>query len=166
MDKSTSSGTAILSECGNYRYILTRSLDSVLRWHKPMLFIMLNPSTADANVDDPTIRRCISFAKRAGATHLTVVNLFALRSPNPKDLELSVDPIGPENDRHIKEQVEKHSMMPIIAAWGACKFARLRAKDIRAKFPNLHCLGVTKGGDPRHPLYVKSDQPFLKLEEQ
>ncbi|MEK2647462.1 DUF1643 domain-containing protein [Bdellovibrio sp. BCCA] len=163
--KEENKGTAILSECGKYRYVLTRSLNSVLRWHKPMLFIMLNPSTADASVDDPTIRRCIAFAKRAGATQLTVVNLFALRSPDPESLAKSSDPIGPENDRHIAEQIGKHKGLPIIAAWGAHKFAKDRATQIVGMYNDLFCLGKTKNGEPRHPLYVKGDQEFIKLTE-
>jgi hypothetical protein len=157
------SGSAVLSECGRYRYVLQRSLGSVLRWYRPMLFIMLNPSTADASVDDPTIRRCIWFAKREGATHLTVVNLFALRATDPQELQRASDPIGPENDRHIGEQVEKHNGRPIVAAWGAHKFARNRAAEVRLKFGPFLCLGMTVNNCPKHPLYLKSDTPLELL---
>ncbi len=155
--------SAVISDCGRYRYVLQRSLGGFLRWHRPMLFIMLNPSTADAMVDDPTIRRCISFAKREGMTHLTVVNLFALRATDPRELELAHDPVGPENDRHLEEQVGKHRNGSVVAAWGAHEFAKRRAAAVLAKFGPLHCLGLTKAGHPRHPLYVKGDQPLVEL---
>lgn len=152
-------GSAVMSECGRYRYVLQRSLGSILRWHRPMLFIMLNPSTADATHDDPTIRRCIGFAKREGMTHLAVVNLFALRATDPRQLQAADDPIGPENDRHIAEQVAKHPGA-IVAAWGAHPFARARARDVLTKFGPFNCLGTTRAGYPRHPLYVPSAQPL------
>lgn len=147
--------SAAISPCGQYRYVLRRSLGSILRWHRPMLFIMLNPSTADALQDDPTIRRCISFAKREGATHLHVVNLFAYRSTDPKQLKLVADPVGPENDRHIKEEIA--GAWKTCAAWGANHFAMIRGSEVyEIGKPNLLCLGRTKGGYPKHPLYVPS----------
>jgi hypothetical protein len=162
MRRESVQGDAVLSGCGKYRYVLRRSLGSALRWYRPMLFIMLNPSTADATQDDPTIRRCIAFAKREGMTHLTVVNLFALRATDPRELELADDPIGPENDRHISEEVAKHRGC-VVAAWGAHQFAKPRAEAVLALYGPLYCLGKTKAGYPRHPLYVKGDQPFIEL---
>src|SRR3990167_7612004 len=96
-------GSAIISPCGSYRYTLHRPIPSILRWVKPLLCIMVNPSTADATKEDPTVRRCIGFAKDMGATSLTVVNLFAFRSASPKALATMDDPVGPDNDRHIFE---------------------------------------------------------------
>ena len=156
--------SAVISECGQYRYVLRRSLGSALRWYKPMLFIMLNPSTADAEKDDPTVRRCKYFAEREGATHLTVVNLFALRATDPRALSAHPDPVGPDNDKHLIEECKRHSLLPIVAAWGSNKFAELRALDVVQKTEGrLFCLGKTKSGSPRHPLYVNSKQELIEL---
>lgn len=155
--------TAEISACGTYRYTLTRKTQCPLRWIMPALFIMLNPSTADAEKDDPTIRRCISFAERHSCTDLTVVNLFALRSTNPKELLKHPDPIGPLNDQRIAEQIYKHRGGIVIAAWGSHSFAKDRADEIINKFGPFVCLGTTKNGSPRHPLYVRSDTPLVAL---
>jgi len=156
--------TADISLCGTYRYTLTRSLNSPIRWVKPCLFIMLNPSTADATKDDPTIRRCISFAEREGCTELTVVNLFALRATNPKELLRHEDPIGPLNDRKIAQMIAYHSLMGIIiAAWGAHPLAKDRAKPLNCLTGKLLCLGKNKNGSPKHPLYVKKDAKLTVL---
>lgn len=128
---------------------------------------MLNPSTADATKNDPTIRRCIGFAAREGCTELTVVNLFALRATNPKELNKHPDPVGPENNDHIRRQMEKHvSGGLIVAAWGANKnlLTFVRADEIQAEyFGHLMCLGTTADGMPRHPLYVPASTPLELL---
>lgn len=129
-----------------------------------MLFVMLNPSTADAQKDDATIRRCFQFAKREGCTSLTVVNLFAFRATDPKELTWAEDPVGPENDRHIQEQVSRHGTGWIVAAWGSNAMAFKRAQHVFHMLGDVHCLGRTKLGAPRHPLYVLSSQPLVKLE--
>lgn len=147
---------AVISECEKYRYVLTRKIPQAVRWVKPCLFIMLNPSTADAELDDPTIRRCMGFAKEWLCTELTVVNIFALRATDPKELYQAADPIGPENDKHLWEQIDKHSVGGVIvAAWGAHKIAEERGNKIAEI--GLQCLGKTKNGSPRHPLYLKRD---------
>jgi hypothetical protein len=157
---------ATLSACGTYRYTLHRQIPSVLRWIKPCLFVMLNPSTADATKDDPTIRRCVSFAKREGCTGMTVVNLFALRATDPAQLGKHADPFGPENAKHLTEQIIEHQQIGIIvAAWGANPMA-LRYESIGVLKMALRnagalCLGMTAEGHPRHPLYVKNDQPLI-----
>lgn len=158
--------TAVLSTNGLYRYRLTR------RWGTSKLiaaFIMLNPSTADAQVDDPTIRRCMGFARSWGYDGIHVVNLFALRSPNPEDLrdnlEAGIDPVGPDNDRHVSEVCGRTAKC--IAAWGAHPFARDRARAVMALKgvgSVVECLGTTKDGSPRHPLYVRADQPLTRFE--
>lgn len=158
--------SAIISDCGQYRYTLHRTLESPLRWVKPCLFIMLNPSTADAELDDPTIRRCISFAKREGCTELTVVNLFALRSTNPEYLLTAQDPVGPDNDQYIKEQVEKHQNGLIIAAWGSHKSISKRVSQVIPLLNNAYCLGTNKDGTPKHPLYLASLTPLIRYAEQ
>ena len=155
--------TAEMSPCGQYRYTLTRKINTPVRWVKPALFIMLNPSTADAIKDDPTIRRCISFAERECVTHLTIVNLFALRATDPRVLADHPDPVGPMNDLRIAEQIEKHKLGIVIAAWGAHPFAQRRGKEVLDKFGPLMCLGKTKNGSPRHPLYLKKDSELIDL---
>lgn len=153
--------TAEFSPCGTYRYVLTRKTKCPFRWVRRALFIMLNPSTADAIQDDPTIRRCISFAGREGCTDLTVVNLFALRATNPKELYGHPDPVGPLNDIRLAEMIASHTF--VIAAWGSHAFAKDRAKHIIDKFGPFLCLGKTKDGSPRHPLYVKGNAELIDL---
>jgi hypothetical protein len=153
---------AIISPCGLYRYTLHRRIPSVLRWVRPCLFIMLNPSTADATVDDPTIRRCYGFAVDGGCTSLTVVNLFALRATDPDELARAADPVGPDNDHHIREQIYQHQQIGfVIAAWGAHPMAPQRARQIAPLLVHVSALALTKDGWPRHPLYLPK-----KLEPQ
>lgn len=158
--------SATLSECGTYRYDLTR------RWGDggTALFIMLNPSTADATEDDPTIRRCIGFAKAHRCGGLAVVNLYALRSTDPKALLTHPAPIGPENQATICRWLERDDVYVCIAAWGAWwqsqrdRPPRLNVEQFAWKRGrNLYALGLTKNGDPRHPLYVKSDVVLTPL---
>ena len=152
--------SAVMSDCGRYRYRLDR------RWADgPIMgFVMLNPSTADAEIDDPTIRRCISFAKREGCGALTVVNLFAFRATDPKHLPPDQETAqGPMNIAHIRAVMET-SEGPVVAAWGAHAFASKAASVIERHFGRrMKCLGKTKDGHPRHPLYVKGDAPLLPL---
>lgn len=148
---------AELSECGTYRYLLARQWDQ----QAPALgFLMLNPSTADASVDDPTIRRCMAFARRDGYGGIIVANLFALRSTDPKLLGKHPDPVGRENDAWIGQL--RATCTTVVAAWGGNP-THVRAHEVRALFGEhaLSCLGVTKEGHPRHPLYVRGDQPIV-----
>lgn len=148
---------ALISECGTYRYWLRRLWDESLPC---CAFIMLNPSTADASNDDPTIRRCIGFAKMWGYGGLNVYNLFALRATDPRELRKSSDPIGPDNDAHLS-QIPQDAM--IVAAWGSWGDYLHRAFDVHKQFKGrLWCLGLTKGGHPRHPLYVPANQERLE----
>lgn len=155
--------SAVVSQCGRYRYRLEREL--FLNYYtikRAMLFIMLNPSTADAETDDNTIRRCRSFARRESATHLVVVNLFAYRETSPKAVQTAlrngVDIIGPMNDGYIRDAIDECSNMPVVAAWGACPFAVQRAHEVAGNIEPLYSLGKTKKDFPRHPLYVRNDQ--------
>lgn len=162
MAGSAMSRDAAISACGRYRYWLSRSWDA-----KPALaFIMLNPSTADAAIDDPTIRRCMGFAQREGYGGICVVNLFAWRSTDKSALlALPYDlAVGDENDDHIGLMIAKTGL--IVAAWGGYsgKLGKLVAQRVtqvkaicgQAQKP-LFCLGVSKGGMPRHPLYLPKD---------
>lgn len=167
-------GTKIIDA---YRYQLYRGepclpFDEKEKSDRTLCFIMLNPSTADATVDDPTIKRCRNYAVRWEYQHLFVVNLFAYRTPFPLSLSKAysegVDVVGPENDDYISSVAERSDM--IIAAWGAPpRKLEWRATAVREKLREelrnrrvVHALGLTKAGHPRHPLYVKKDiAPFL-----
>lgn len=156
--------TADISDCGRYRYTLTR------RWSigSLMTFIMLNPSTADAAEDDATIRRCIGFARREGAAGLLVVNLFGLRATNPKALLCATDPFGPGNDKALRYAARQRQAYPTVCAWGTrgeLLDADARALAIlRDECAALVCLGRTERGHPRHPLYVRANQQFESLD--
>lgn len=142
-------GSASISECGSYRYCLRREWDTTL---PAVLFVGLNPSTATATIDDPTIRRCVRFAKDWGFGSLVMANLFAYRATDPAVLCSVVDPIGPKNDwwlSFLRSRVEL-----VIAAWGTNGGLLCRDAKVISKLPNLHCLGLTKSGHPRHPLYL------------
>lgn len=157
--------SAILSDCGTYRYTLHRFFPADPNWGKVCLFVMLNPSTADAKLDDNTIRRCMGFARRERCRKLTVVNLFALRATDPKKLQGHPDPRGPNNLIHVYEQIDYAKQNGvIIAAWGSDPMARiLLTAAIKSKLrgAGAMCLGMTKDGSPRHPLYLKSDAPLI-----
>lgn len=143
---------ALISPDGLYRYWLTREWGNA----PGICWVMLNPSTADADVDDPTIRRCISFSKREGFGWLVVVNLYAYRATDPAVLRTVADPIGPDNNGHIETAIE--GTVTTVAAWGAHEPPPW--SQIRQGYP-MDCLGTTKAGHPRHPLYVKGDTPFV-----
>ena len=156
--------TAVISQCGTYRYRLDRYLPEP--WQRPpLVFVMLNPSTADATKDDPTIRRCMGFARRELAAGIVVVNLYALRSTDPAAIKTRLEPVGYENDEWIA-RAAKESGGELIAAWGA-NAEPWRVKQVMA-MPgiNWRCLGVTKNGSPRHPLYVRADQPLREWPAQ
>lgn len=147
---------AIIDPTGQYRYRLWR------RWAMGPdgLFIMLNPSTADADNDDPTIRRCERFAKDWGMAGLQVVNLFAYRSTNPQELMRQSEAIGPDNDRHIMEAASTAGIL--VAAWGAHGTFRRRAQTVRTMLKdfNLQVFGLTKKRQPLHPLYLSAETPI------
>ncbi len=148
---------AIISPCGTYRHRLTR------RWSAGPTcgFIMLNPSTADAEHDDPTLRRCIGFAKREGCGGLIVANLYQLRATDPRELRRHPDPTGPAADDYLLLAAAETSG-PLIAGWGAK--GGDRAGYVAAMLGrSLLCLGRTKDGHPIHPLYRPADAPLVPL---
>lgn len=152
-------GSAVFSPCGAYRYRLKRELPKTLMPNGRVLFVMLNPSTADAAFDDATIRRCLGFARTLECERLDVVNLFAWRSTDPSELARASDPIGPDNDAHIRACGQEADI--IVCAWGAHPAASDRVARVLTLLPRaLHCLGTTKLGAPRHPLYVPADTPL------
>lgn len=150
---------------GPYRYWLMRQWGKVSPW---MTFVMLNPSTADAIVDDPTIRRCMGFAHREGYGNMYVFNLFAFRATNPDDLEdagaSGIDVVGPSNEALLYDELMGCSNK-VVCAWGAHPLAVEGGRkfvDMAASNQTpLFCLGTTKSGAPRHPLYIKGDQPLV-----
>ena len=152
---------AVISDCGVYRYWLER----VWGADHAQPFIMLNPSIADADIDDPTIRRCMGFARREGRGGIIVVNLYGLRATSPKQLRTVANPIGPENDGHIGDVATwaAKADVPVICAWGTLA-ARARADNVMRLLQRSGvrtvCLGKSKRGAPNHPLYLKGDQPL------
>lgn len=153
--------TAEFSACGTYRYWLSRIVDD--RGDGRIVFCMLNPSTADAEKNDPTVRRCIDFAGRWGARELVVVNLFAYRSTDPYKLRLTHDPVGPENNAAILRACD--GARKIVAAWGTHGSYLSRDRQVVQLLDghSIFCLGVTKDRDPRHPLYVPAETPAQLL---
>lgn len=153
--------SAIISQCGQYRYMLSRAGD-LHATRGPALFIMLNPSTADAELDDPTIRRCRGFAQTWGCNGIQVVNLYALRSTDPEGLWDHPDPVGPENDNWLARMAL--AATEVVCAWGV-NAQPSRVSEVAAMLAEarvqLKCLGTTKSGAPRHPLYVRGDQPLI-----
>lgn len=151
---------AVLSADGAYRYALGR------RWGDgpAIVWVMLNPSTADATTDDPTIRRVVGFSRAWGAGMAVVVNLYALRATDPAELVRHADPTGPGNRSAVRELTAGADT--VVAAWGAHPMA-LKAPvyaDLAARLEHgleLKCLGRTKAGAPRHPLYVAGAQERL-----
>jgi hypothetical protein len=144
---------AVLDATGAYRYRLWR------RWGAgpAVVFVLLNPSSADANRDDPTLRRCAAFARRWGYPAVEVVNLFGYRGADPRCLRAVADPVGPANDGHLRRAARAAGL--VVAGWGT--HGRLHGRDgvvgawLAAAVPErLACLGTTASGLPRHPLRV------------
>lgn len=156
--------SAVFSECGNFRYRLGRRWD----WcAETLVYIMLNPSTADAEQDDPTIRRCIGFAKAHGFGGIEVLNLYAYRATKPSDLKKAGYLVGPDNDRHIA--LVAGLAKTICVAWGANAEGLVRPHVVlimlRALGIEPMCLSITKSGHPSHPLMLPSScrlMPFTK----
>jgi hypothetical protein len=147
-------GTAELSADGRYRYALHRTWAAA---RPRMLWVLANPSSADAAVDDPTLRRCVRFARDHGCGGLAVANLWAWRARHPGDLTRVADPVGPDNDGWIvtlSRQVDG----PVVLGWGV-QPGQERVASVLGLLADrpLHCLGLTRGGHPRHPLYVRAD---------
>jgi hypothetical protein len=156
--------TAVLSPDRAYRYALTQewNIDA-----PAATFIMLNPSTADALNSDATMRRCIGFARRWGCGGVLLVNAFALRSRDPAALRGHPNPVGDHNDRVLASVVENSPTGPVVTAWGAdpTMASSGRGDHIVALLHSVgvepRCLGRTKAGNPRHPLFVAGDTELL-----
>ncbi len=151
---------ATIDSTGEYRYILKREWNPNL---KTVVFVMLNPSTADANIDDRTIEKCIKFAKSWGYGSLEVVNLFAYRSTDPKKLRDVGDPVGEENDNYLLEAVNRADKA--VLAWGNNGRMLRRYKKVLELLSSkeLYCLGITKEKQPKHPLYVLDSTQLISF---
>ncbi|MCQ8116141.1 DUF1643 domain-containing protein [Methylomonas rosea] len=154
--------SAVFSQCRTYRYLLTR------RWDKRKYFAMfigLNPSTADENNDDPTIRRCIQYAKDWGYGGLIMANLFAFRATDPSVMMKADNPIGPDNDYWLRDATSRAGI--VVAAWGVHGKLLERNMHVLNMVPGLHYLRLTKNGHPGHPLYLPkklTPVPFVAVE--
>lgn len=145
----TAQAGALLCADRRYRYLLWR------RWsegHGTLLVIALNPSTADAHRDDPTVRRCVGFARDWGFRTLLVANLFAYRAAHPSDLRRAEDPVGPDNERLLRCALATAGR--VLVAWGNGGRWRGRDRQVLESLSRPLCLGLTRLGAPRHPLYV------------
>jgi len=147
---------ATFSPCKQYRYRLWRVWDH----DKPrLLFCMLNPSTADEAVNDPTVERCERRARAMGYGGLEVVNIFAYRATDPRVMKAQDDPVGPDNDTYLVMAAQQAGM--IVCGWGThgghLNRGLLVARMLHQRGFKLHCLTITKGGQPGHPLYIGYD---------
>lgn len=150
--QTLSSSSATFSPCRMYRYELWRTWGD----RPSCVFIGLNPSTADETEDDPTIRKCIGYARNWGYGSLCMVNLFAFRATQPKDMLRAHDPIGPANDITLRRVCEAAGL--VVAAWGRHGGHLLRDKSVMSQISvPICCLKQNQNGSPAHPLYLKGD---------
>jgi hypothetical protein len=156
-------GGADISECGRYRYRLWR------RWGPgpSVVWLMLNPSTADAAASDHTIRKCIGFTKRWHHKAMEVVNLFAWRATDPRAMLMAaaagLDIVGPHNDVRIQAALSSGEL--VVLGYGAHEASRIagRAELVSGWLQRAYCLGVTASGQPRHPLTLSYDTALARL---
>ncbi len=156
--------SAILSDDGKYRYSLSRE------WATggPVVFVGLNPSTADDQVDDPTIRRMMGFARKWGFPGIMVVNLFAVRMTNPASLVGVPDPVGPDND-HVLRSIDQVADL-VVVCWGNDGIFKARCDAVVkilaevARVVPVKCFGLTNTGQPKHPLYLAADTPLVEYD--
>ncbi len=143
--------TARLSPCRRYRFALWRTWDASL---PRVMFIGLNPSTADETADDPTLVRCKNFARDWGFGGVCMANLFALRASDPRQLQYADDPVGRGNDRWLRRLYGEAGL--VVAAWGNGGALLDRAAAVTAFLGPLHCLQRNRSGQPAHPLYQRA----------
>jgi hypothetical protein len=150
------------NEARLYRYYLYRAWDN----SKPLYaFIGMNPSKADEQFDDPTVRRCINFARREGAGRFVMLNVYGYRSTDPKAVRMVADPNGEKNDYWLRTKAKEADV--VVAAWG--RNVTQRGKEVLNMIRGLntiHCLGLNFDGSPKHPLYLKGDTALQILQER
>ena len=155
--------SARISQCERYRYTLDRVWDDQ---YPRVTWVMLNPSTADASVDDPTIRKCIGFSQRWDYGAIRVLNLFAWRATKPRDLLSASDPVGPDNNVSANDEL-------VVVAWGG-SFPKKLTQLVERRVAQLRrqangewvCLGLTKTGHPRHPLMLAYATELMIWEDE
>lgn len=162
---SKEAGAAIFSEDRFYRYTLTRAWDT----EKPFgVYIGLNPSTADENKLDPTLRRVWRYMEREGCGGMVIVNLFAFRATDPRAMIAAGDPIGEDNDHWIDQVINYVTTGPILCGWGTHGRYLGRSAQVKQTLPEGRTfrLALTKDGEPGHPLYLPSAAPFVPWPER
>lgn len=155
---------ATMSACKTYRYSLERLWNDADDNSPFVLWCMLNPSTADGLEDDPTIRRCIGFTDLWGFGRMAVVNLYAYRATNPRELEGRgpEELQGPENAKHLARWIRDPQQRVFVCAWGGNRFKCLPISSLIAFAPR-YALAFTKTGEPAHPLYLPADSPLTRV---
>ena len=157
-------GAAVVSECGKYRYMLTRQIQPT---GETLLASLLNPSTADHKIDDTTVGKLCGFATRLGFARLLLVNLFAYRATSPNKLYIVTDPVGPFNDDAIVRaiQIAGKNVDNILVGWGTNGNFMGRGgkvvKLIKSKNRQLYALGINRDDTPKHPLYVPYETELI-----
>lgn len=150
---------AIFSDDRMYRYILTRTWDTT----KPyIIFVGLNPSTADETEDDNTIKKLVRYSKRWGYGGIIMTNIFAFRATQPKDMKKAEDPIGPDNDRYLCNIISSGQATTVVAMWGNHGVYKQRGERVKQLlnemefkgYINLKCFEISKQGQPKHPLFL------------
>lgn len=140
--------SAVFSPCRKYRYALYRLWNA----QPAIMFVGLNPSTATESVNDPTVTRCINYARKWGYGAMYMMNIFAYRATDPKEMLAQQDPIGPENDFYLKEIANKVAFR--VAYWGNHGEYLGRGNQVRKMIKNMHYLKMNNTGQPAHPLYL------------
>ena len=149
--------SAVFSSCRDYRYVLKRIWAEDVELAKLAVFIGLNPSTADETVDDPTVRRCFTYAHDWGCPGMIMLNIFAVRATDPKVMLAHESPIGKSNDQWLVEMTTGKEI--VVACWGAHGTHMRRGEEVcrLLRHRELKHFGLTKQGQPRHPLYLAKD---------
>ena len=158
-EKIWTTTTSVFSPCRKWRYQLARTWDTDL---SECLFIGLNPSTADEQKDDPTVRRCVRFARDWGYGGLIMTNIFGYRATNPTEMKVQEDPVGPDNDIWLVRSVLRAGR--VICAWGNHGEYAHRGQIVHNMLKKyfLECLGITRSGEPKHPLYLPKTTPIRR----
>ena len=157
---------AAYSLCGKYRYYLT------IRWARHddhrIVFLLLNPSTATEEQNDPTVERCYRRARSLGYDSMTILNLFAYRSTSPSRMKSQEDPVGPANDIVIGKECSHSNVSAVLCGWGEHGSHHGRApfviEKLQALDVNLYCLKVNASGNPIHPLYVSYETEPVRFD--
>lgn len=150
---------AEFSPCGSYRYVLSRTWNDT---KERLVFIGLNPSTADAQKEDPTIRKCLHFAHQEGFGGFDILNIYAYRTPYPQELFKAADPIGPENAVFLNTYMKRAQKVALM--WGQAAHQHQMVQHFLQSYPGpWYCFGENKDGSPRHVLYIPAVERMREL---